>query len=180
MGAGVAGTDDHPITFAPPISPVARFGPGPVPASGGAAPAFSGVPGKVAVGSEPKDDAVRLAIKELATEAGIVDVTVNVLPVSVGDADAVVVLGSLGSLGSLGLLSVGGGAGAVELPPPPPPPPLPPLLTNAGFPPIGELEMSWASLSGLVSINTPSGPARMSAWNWTVMSFNSGCSVIVT
>jgi len=84
---------------------------------------------------------------ELASEAGNVVVEVNVVvPPSV---------------------PLFGGDGAVLLL-------LLSLFLNAGLPPIGEDEMSSASLLLLVSMNTPRGPATISAWNWTFRSFSRG------
>lgn len=155
VGLGVAGTDDQPITFAPPIVPVARFGPDPVPTL---VPTLEGASVTVDVGAEL--EAVRLERRELATDAGIVEVTVNVLPVSVGDAGAAVVV--------LGLLSAGGGV------------PTSPPFPNATFPPIGAVVISSARRSLLVSTKTPRGPAIISAWNCWTRSFSNGWAVFVT
>lgn len=153
---GTAGTDDHPITFAPLTSPVTRF-------------AVLGTSVVVAVdaGAELETVPVALARMELATELGTVDVAVKVLAPPFESVAVVVVGSELGFDGD----DEGGG---VLLPPPEP------LETKAGLLPMALLEISSARRSDLVSMKTPKGPATMSAWNCTVRSLSSGWFVLVT
>ena len=170
---GAAGRDDQPITFAPPMSPTFVFGPPPElggvlvsvgagdeivedPFVFGPPPTLEGMSELVGAGDELVDSP--FASNELAREAGIVDDTVNVL------APLFVVVVLPGSLG--------GGDGEVLLL-------ILLLVLNAGLPPIGELERRSASRLFLVSMNTPRGPATMSAWNWTVRSLSNGWFVLV-
>lgn len=142
VGAGKAGKLVHPITLAPPISPVARFGPGPAIAS----PTFAGAP--VIVGAAepvgvPSDADEREARRDDAAAAGMVVVARAVVPPSdavlANDAVLIAVAVAAG-----GVTESGGGDEEVSLP----------LLllhasaaTNAGFPPIGAEEISSANKS---------------------------------